>query len=43
MDQDLSILKSLIKHAKRLESGYYGEVSDDDGVITADDLYGEQF
>ena len=30
-------------HAKRLESGYYGEVSDDDGVITADDLYGEQF
>ena len=31
------------KHAKRLESGYYGEVSDDDGVTTADDLYGGCF
>ena len=30
------------KHRQRIESGYYGEVSDDDGVITGDDLYGEQ-
>ena len=37
------LLEEKSKHAKRLESGYYGEVSDDDGVITADDLYGEQF
>tara|TARA_B100000749_G_scaffold160654_1_gene123434 strand:+ start:645 stop:761 length:117 start_codon:yes stop_codon:yes gene_type:complete len=31
------------KHAERLESGYYGDVSDDDGVTTADDLYGGCF
>ena len=31
------------KHAERLESGYYGSESNDEGVTTGDDLYGGEF
>ena len=31
------------KHAERLESGSYRDVSGDEGVTTGDDLYGGEF